>query len=63
MERRELLQWMVATGGMAAFNRLSVSDLTTLGHDVHRRASTCTGSVTGTGTGTALVDAAGASRA
>lgn len=38
MERRELLQWMVATGGMAAFNRLSVSDLTTLGHDVHRRA-------------------------
>ncbi|MCC6318597.1 MAG: gluconate 2-dehydrogenase subunit 3 family protein [Gemmatimonadaceae bacterium] len=38
MERRALLQWMVASGGLAAFHRLSLHDLETLGADVHRQA-------------------------
>lgn len=38
MERRELLMWMVATGGLAAFNQLSVSDLEALGEETHRAA-------------------------
>lgn len=37
MERRALLQWMVATGGLAAFRRLSAADLDALGDDTHRR--------------------------
>lgn len=37
MHRRELLQWMVATGGVSAFSRLSVSDLGAMGEDAHRR--------------------------
>lgn len=37
MHRRELLQWMVATGGLSAFSRLSVADLGSLGEDAHRR--------------------------
>ncbi|MCC6241393.1 MAG: gluconate 2-dehydrogenase subunit 3 family protein [Gemmatimonadaceae bacterium] len=36
MERRALLQWMVATGGLAVFHRLSPADLEHLGADVHR---------------------------
>jgi hypothetical protein len=36
MQRRELIQWMVATGGLAVFNRLSVADLETVGRDIHR---------------------------
>ena len=36
MERRALLQWMVATGGLAVFHRFSRADLETLGADVHR---------------------------
>lgn len=36
MERRELLGWMVATGGLAALNRLSVRDLAALGEAAHR---------------------------
>ncbi|MBC7843200.1 MAG: gluconate 2-dehydrogenase subunit 3 family protein [Gemmatimonadaceae bacterium] len=38
MERRELLGWMVTTGGLAALNRLSTSDLLSLGRDAHVRA-------------------------
>ena len=35
MERRELIRWMVATGGLAAFNRLSERDLVALGEAMH----------------------------
>jgi gluconate 2-dehydrogenase gamma chain len=35
MDRRELLTWMVATGGLTALNRLSASDLVALGRDAH----------------------------
>lgn len=38
MERRTLLQWMLATGGLTALNRLSASDLRALGHDAHQRS-------------------------
>ena len=38
MERRELLGWMVATGGLAAINRLSANDLLALGRDAHAQA-------------------------
>ena len=38
MDRRELIQWMIATGGLAAVNRLSARDLMSLGDDAHRRA-------------------------
>ena len=37
MQRRELIQWMLATGGLAAFNRLSAADLDSIGRDVHAR--------------------------
>ena len=37
MQRRELLQWMVATGGLSAFSRFSVGDLGAVGEDAHRR--------------------------
>ena len=37
MDRRELLQWLVATGGLSAFNRLSPRDLSALGEEAHRR--------------------------
>ena len=36
MERRELIQWLVATAGVAA---LAPDDLLALGRDVHSRAS------------------------
>jgi len=36
MERRALLQWMIATGGAAVFNRLGPRDLEALGADAHR---------------------------
>lgn len=39
MDRRELLQWMVATGGLAALERLSAADLLTIGRDAHRAES------------------------
>ena len=39
MERRELLHWLVATGGLTAINRLSADDLLTIGQDVHRAAA------------------------
>ena len=35
MERRELLRWMVSTGGLAVFNRLSERDLVMLGEAMH----------------------------
>ena len=35
MERRELIRWMVSTGGLAAFNRLSERDLVALGEAMH----------------------------
>ncbi len=38
MERRELLMWMLSTGGLAAFNQLSLSDLEALGEETHRSA-------------------------
>lgn len=37
MDRRELLHWMVATGGLTAFGRFSPRDLDALGADAHRR--------------------------
>lgn len=37
VERRELLRWMVATGGLAAFNRLSERDLVALGEATHKQ--------------------------
>lgn len=40
MERRALLHWLVATGGLAAFNRLSAQDLTELGASTHARLGT-----------------------
>ncbi len=36
MDRRELLQWMVAAGGLTAVNRLSATHLLALGRDAHR---------------------------
>lgn len=42
MDRRELLQWMVAAGGLAAIHRLSAKDLQTLGRDAHRAATSDT---------------------
>lgn len=37
MERRELIRWMVSTGGLAAFNRLSERDLVSLGEAMHQQ--------------------------
>ena len=37
MERRALIQWMVATGGLATFARLSPHDLEAIGVAAHRR--------------------------
>jgi hypothetical protein len=39
MERRELIQWLVATAGLRALESLAPADLLALGRDVHRRAS------------------------
>ena len=40
MERRDLLRWMVATGGIAVFNRLAERDLLQLGAAAHHTAAT-----------------------
>ena len=40
MERRDLLRWMVATGGIAVFNRLAERDLLQLGTAAHHAAAT-----------------------
>lgn len=37
MDRRDLLQWMIATGGMAAFSRFSPRDVTEMGTAAHAR--------------------------
>jgi len=42
MERRELIQWLVATAGLQALDALAPSDLLALGRDVHRRAASRT---------------------
>lgn len=39
MERRELIQWLVATAGLQALDSLAPSDLLALGRDVHRRVT------------------------
>ena len=39
MERRELIQWLVATAGLQALETLAPADLLALGRDVHRRAA------------------------
>jgi hypothetical protein len=39
MERRELIQWLVATAGLQCLDSLAPSDLIALGRDVHRRAA------------------------
>jgi|SRR5882672_612221 len=39
MERRELIQWLVATAGLQALDTLDASDLLALGRDVHRRGA------------------------
>ncbi|HEV8398760.1 MAG TPA: gluconate 2-dehydrogenase subunit 3 family protein [Gemmatimonadales bacterium] len=36
MERRELIQWLVAMAGLQALDTLDASDLLTLGRDIHR---------------------------
>ena len=40
MERRALLQWMIAAGGAATLERLSVSDLIAIGTRAHQRSHT-----------------------
>ena len=39
MERRELIQWLVATAGIAALDTLAPDDLAALGRDVHALAA------------------------
>ena len=39
MERRELIQWLVATAGLQALDSLTPSDLLALGREVHRRGT------------------------
>jgi Gluconate 2-dehydrogenase subunit 3 len=39
MERRELIQWLVATAGLRALESLAPQDLLALGRDVHRRTT------------------------
>ena len=40
MERRELIQWLVATAGLPWLESLAPHDLLALGRDVHRRGAT-----------------------
>jgi hypothetical protein len=40
LDRRDLLQWMVATGGLAALRRFSPRDLTEMGMAAHARLAT-----------------------
>jgi hypothetical protein len=39
MERRELIQWLVATAGLQCLDSLAPEDLLALGRDVHQRAT------------------------
>lgn len=43
MERRELVRWMVASGGLAVLNRLSERDLLSVGEAAHLRATSAFG--------------------
>lgn len=45
MERRELIQWVVATAGLQALDSLAPADLLALGREVHRHATSRTLSV------------------
>ncbi len=40
MERREFLEWMVATGGIASLSRLGVGDLEAMGREAHASGRT-----------------------
>jgi hypothetical protein len=40
MERRELIQWLVATAGLQCLDSLAPADLVALGRDVHRGGAT-----------------------
>ena len=40
MDRRALVQWMIAAGGMATLERLSVTDLIAIGTGAHQRSHT-----------------------
>jgi hypothetical protein len=42
MERRELIQWLVATATLKSLESLAPGDLLALGRDVHRRAAAAT---------------------
>jgi hypothetical protein len=39
MERREFLEWLVATGGIASLNRLGLHDLESIGREAHASAA------------------------
>ena len=39
MERREVIQWLVATAGLRCLDSLAPADLLALGRNVHRRAT------------------------
>ncbi len=39
MERRELIQWLVATAGLRCLDSLAPDDLFALGRDIHRRTN------------------------
>jgi len=43
MERRELIQWLVATAGLPWLESLAPHDLLALGRDVHRQGGAATG--------------------
>ncbi len=43
MDRRELVRWMVATGGLAALNRLSERDLLAVGEAAHAHVTSALG--------------------
>lgn len=49
MDRRALIQWMVATGGLAAINRLSSDDIVSIGEEVHSRSHLRTASLPSAG--------------
>ncbi len=46
MERRELIQWLVATAGLQAVQAYTPGDLLALGRDVHRRTAPAQPAVT-----------------
>ncbi len=62
MDRRELLGWMVATGGLTALNRLSASDLMAMGRDAHAVGVRTPGDVPALSARTAAIVTAAAER-